>query len=333
MSVDRERIDRYAADLNRMYRNRAQAPGQTSVRGVVSAVNGYTYDVRMPDGAVYTDVPCLRSALGCEVGDIVLVETLNHVSYVTGVVADSANKALPISAGGTGAASRGPALANLLTAGYVSGDFNSYTTPGCYTVNFAHNYANYPTSGGRACYDWGVLQVITGGAVGTVVQIYWPDNSPNSPYFRTTGWGAWRSWSRIASALEIYPVGAVYISYVSTSPASLFGGTWTPITGRFPYFNAGTGTGGSNTHTLLTSEIPAHSHTLHGHTWSWGALSGSGTKLGVANTGNVYQGAPFTSNGLSTIQGTYGGTYNSGGGGSHNNMPAYQTLYAWRRTA
>ena len=26
-------------------------------------------------------------------------------------------------------------------------------------------------------------------------------------------------------------------------------------------------------------------------------------------------------------------TSENGGGGSHNNMPAYQTLYAWRRTA
>ena len=47
----------------------------------------------------------------------------------------------------------------------------------------------------------------------------------------------------------VYPVGAVYISYRSDNPVNLFGGSWTAITGRFPYFNAGTDTGGSNTHT------------------------------------------------------------------------------------
>ena len=45
-----------------------------------------------------------------------------------------------------------------------------------------------------------------------------------------------------------FPVGFVYSSMNSTSPASTFGGSWTEIKGRFPYFNAGTNTGGSSTH-------------------------------------------------------------------------------------
>ena len=58
----------------------------------------------------------------------------------------------------------------------------------------------------------------------------------------------------------IYPVGSVYSSYTSTSPASRFGGSWTAITGAFPYYNAGTGTGGSNSHTLTIAEMPSHNH-------------------------------------------------------------------------
>lgn len=52
------------------------------------------------------------------------------------------------------------------------------------------------------------------------------------------------------------------MSSSSTSPASLFGGAWSALTGRFLYCNNGTGTGGSNTHTLTTSEMPSHNHTV-----------------------------------------------------------------------
>lgn len=120
--------------------------------------------------------------------------------------------------------------------------------------------------------------------------------------------------SDAAIGLKAYPVGAVYISYNSTSPASLFGGSWTAITGRFPYFNAGTGTGGSNTHTLTTTEMPSHSHTLAGYGYAWVAA-------GAANVN------ANSSSKVGTIS-----CASTGGGGSHNNMPAYQTLYAWRRT-
>ena len=46
-----------------------------------------------------------------------------------------------------------------------------------------------------------------------------------------------------------FPIGAYYISNTSTSPASIFGGTWSPITdGRFMRPATNTSTGGSNTH-------------------------------------------------------------------------------------
>lgn len=132
---------------------------------------------------------------------------------------------------------------------------------------------------------------------------------------------------------NVFKVGFVWVSYTSTSPASILGGTWTPITGRFPYFNAGTDTGGSNTHTLSTGEMPSHSHSLKGHTWNWSEQQGSGLKLGVGNVGDVYVGEPFSHNSLASIQDVYNQSNASGGGASHNNMPAYQELYAWRRTA
>nr|UWD61159.1 MAG: protein of unknown function (DUF859) [Bacteriophage sp.] len=117
---------------------------------------------------------------------------------------------------------------------------------------------------------------------------------------------------------NVFKVGYVWISYTDTSPSGLVGGTWTPITGRFPYFNAGTGTGGSNTHTLTVGEMPEHNH----------ATVASG------KAGNVSEGAGYTVPIYNDYGSDYAGmTATAGGGKPHNNMPAYQTLYAWRRTA
>lgn len=126
-------------------------------------------------------------------------------------------------------------------------------------------------------------------------------------------------------SLAAYPVGAVYISYTSTSPASLFGGSWTPIVGRFPYFNNGNGVGGSHTHTLTASEMPSHNHGLSNSkdgtgVGFWRTDAGSGSKWSLLT--RTYSGCDYAL--------TVG---SMGGGGAHNNMPAYQTLYAWRRTA
>lgn len=120
----------------------------------------------------------------------------------------------------------------------------------------------------------------------------------------------------------IYPVGSVYSSYTSTSPASRFGGSWTAITGAFPYYNAGTGTGGSNSHTLIIAEMPSHNHSgttdeiKYGTNWN----PGNDWSYSVASRAEFSQTRGLVIN-------------NAGGGQPHNNMPAYQTLYAWRRTA
>lgn len=125
---------------------------------------------------------------------------------------------------------------------------------------------------------------------------------------------------------NIFKVGYVWISYTNTSPANILGGTWVAITGRFPYFNNGTGTGGSNRHTLSANEMPKHNH---------GAVRSDGSTCGFWNS-NVGAG-----NGWAVLTGSNmadGALYDlytdiRGGGAAHNNMPAYQTFYAWRRTA
>ena len=121
----------------------------------------------------------------------------------------------------------------------------------------------------------------------------------------------------------IYPVGSIYINAgVATNPGTLLGfGTWSAFgTGRTIVgvdssdtdFDAVRETGGSKTHTLTVSEIPAHTHTVAAST---NDSDESGVSQGhTINTTNV-------------------STSSTGGGGAHNNLQPYITAYMWRRTA
>lgn len=80
----------------------------------------------------------------------------------------------------------------------------------------------------------------------------------------------------------IYPIGSIYLSENSTSPATLFGGTWTQIKDKFlltagDTYKAGN-TGGSSTHkhttaghTLTTNEMPSHTHEYADRMMVWDA--------------------------------------------------------------
>lgn len=116
----------------------------------------------------------------------------------------------------------------------------------------------------------------------------------------------------------IYPVGAIYISTSSTSPATLFGGTWVQLKDKFllsagDTYTAGN-TGGEATHTLTIEEMPAHTHTGQRHYQS--------TSSSTGYSGN------WTSQKYTTDN-----TGSTGGGQAHNNMPPYLVVYVWERTA
>lgn len=133
-----------------------------------------------------------------------------------------------------------------------------------------------------------------------------------------------KTWAQMLTT--VYPVGAIYVSASSTSPASLFGGTWEQMKDRFllgagSTYSAG-GTGGAATVTLTTSQIPAHKHNLHvvsPHT-SDGNRSTSYVQYGYDGSGNTFY---TNANAME----------NTGGGGSHNNMPPYVTVYMWKRVS
>lgn len=67
-----------------------------------------------------------------------------------------------------------------------------------------------------------------------------------------------------------YPVGSIYMSANNVNPGTVFGGTWQQIQGKF-LLGASSGhaagsTGGAETVTLSTSQLPAHTHTGPAHT-------------------------------------------------------------------
>lgn len=126
--------------------------------------------------------------------------------------------------------------------------------------------------------------------------------------------------------LALYPVGSIYMSVNSTSPASLFGGTWKQMKDRFllgagSTYSAGS-TGGEAEHTLTVSEMPEHHHDLTKICW------GGDTGASVTSDGDylVYDG-----DSVSPPSGQYIG--NTGGGNSHNNMPPYLAVYMWKRVS
>lgn len=124
-----------------------------------------------------------------------------------------------------------------------------------------------------------------------------------------------------AIALKSYPVGSVYLSWSPTSPASLFGGTWAQIAGRFLRAANDTATGGADTNTLAVAQSPNHTHL-----WRIGGKTMSGVGF-AASSGSFAFGLASSSGGSAVSVDSVGG------GEAHNNMPAYQDVYAWRRTA
>lgn len=158
--------------------------------------------------------------------------------------------------------------------------------------------------------------------------------------------GLSRFWSAIKSYIDahsgggvslssVYPVGSIYMSVNSTSPATLFGGTWERIQDRFllaagSTYSAG-GMGGEATHTLTAAEMPSHAHpTDDGKQYiTMPATGASPARKHVKGD---------SSSSIYALCSADNPIYrkaapSAGGGGAHNNMPPYLTVYMWKRTA
>lgn len=123
----------------------------------------------------------------------------------------------------------------------------------------------------------------------------------------------------------LHPVGSYYWSDDATSPATLFGGTWVKVEGRF-LLGSGGGysvgdTGGETEHTLTVDELAAHNHLSMKRTQAANDWAKAGTAAYGMTGGND------SSNTAAW------GSSNTGGSLPHNNMPPYYTTNIWRRTA
>lgn len=157
--------------------------------------------------------------------------------------------------------------------------------------------------------------------------------------------------SKYTTLLDVYPVGSIYMSVNSTSPATLFGGTWEQLENRFllgagSTYSAGS-TGGNAT--MAHTHTMSHTHNLDSDGYAKIALYSNGgdvayrEKSGVATwTANFMvsgSGGSGSSVALSSIYGAeLGGktagssAANTGAASNTNNMPPYLTVYMWKRT-
>lgn len=204
--------------------------------------------------------------------------------------------------------------------------------------------ANGEGSLGTAEKAWGAMYVNT------------PATGANDQSVPSTAWVQ----SVIAAALkqaklDAHPVGSYYFSDDSTSPATLFGGTWEALPAGYTLIAQGSGSDsfgsftytagqkyGERKHQLTTDELASHGHLVR--TWNtvassfpqlyrdgkWerytlGAFKVSGEwKEDAGTTASSPQG------GLGDPAGTTDGT---GGNAAHNNLPPSVCAYCWKRTA
>ena len=150
--------------------------------------------------------------------------------------------------------------------------------------------------------------------------------------------------------LDAHPVGSIYESTDSTSPADLFGGTWEAMAPGRVLVSAGTAStgtvynagdkGGEEAHKLTESELPVTKITVSGTTEEAGyhrhsiitkaneakstspqpAFGDDGNKVGYTN----YDGNHAHK---------FSGVGQFGGSIAHNIMQPYQVIYRWVRVA
>lgn len=246
------------------------------------------------------------------------------------------------------------------------GDISASTLPNNFTTGLTTHSAyngNYPSQYGN------VININNKGKSQIFMEWKGDDNAAGAPggiWYRECrdNQNVWSNWAKIAyltdctdTLKKVYPVGSIYMSTVSTNPATLFGfGTWEAMpAGRVllaqgksswgTTYNAGS-TGGEATHQLTVGELPSHGHSASTNTAN---LTGNANSIGInydevsvsgiisKNRGNDYGGTNNDHNKTGfLINASHSHTVtinNTGSNQAHNNLQPYISVYMWKRSA
>ena len=136
----------------------------------------------------------------------------------------------------------------------------------------------------------------------------------------------------------IYPVGSIYITTSSISPATLFGGTWERLQGRYLYatdgssytYSSSTGTS-TEGHGLTENEMPSHNH---GMQVAGTKLNTEGNNLGFRSNTQAGSGDFWNMSLQRTNGGSHNGSItNTGGNQPHSHNIPYFAVFVYRRTS
>lgn len=186
------------------------------------------------------------------------------------------------------------------------------------------NYAGSSNAGGSATSAEKLNNSLTIKLNGTS-QGAWDGSSAKTIDITAASVGA----TAIAEAkLAAWPIGSIYMSVNSTSPANLFGGTWERISETFLFaasssYPAGS-TGGEFAHKLTQSELPDYSLSVANGSNVIRSKTGSSADAYVQTQSSGW-GIPNWESKTVTVA-------SGGSGAAHNNMPPYLSVWIWKRT-